>query len=121
MFLVVQLDFFSLFANFPISSTTLFMSKAVKGLLVAKSEFYLLVVAPRTRLNANREIGIVDVLANLMVELFAGHLGECDCKIRHFQLKAMDGVGCHLLQGKRLGVIALQLRLIGRRGYLLLT
>ena len=101
MFLVVQLDFFSLFANFPISSTTLFMSKAVKGLLVAKSEFYLLVVAPRTRLNAN--------------------LGECDCKIRHFQLKAMDGVGCHLLQGKRLGVIALQLRLIGRRGYLLLT
>ena len=109
MFLVVQLDFFSLFANFPISSTTLFMSKAVKGLLVAKSEFYLLVVAPRTRLNANREIGIVDVLANLMVELFAGHLGE------------MDGVGCHLLQGKRLGVIALQLRLIGRRGYLLLT
>ena len=64
MFLVVQLDFFSLFANFPISSTTLFMSKAVKGLLVAKSEFYLLVVAPRTRLNANREIGIVDVLAN---------------------------------------------------------
>ena len=77
------------------------------GLLVAKSEVYLLVVAPRARLNANREIGIIDVLANLMVELFAGHLGVSDCKIRHFQLKAMDRVGCHLLQGKRLGVIAL--------------
>ena len=67
----------------------------------------MFVFAPRTWLNANHEIGIIDVLANLMVELFAGHLGECNCKIRHFQLKAMDGVGCHLLQGKRLGVIAL--------------
>ena len=79
----------------------------MKGVLVPKSELYLFVFAPRTRLNANREIGIIDVLANLMVELFAGHLGVSDCKIRHFQLKAMDGVGCHLLQGKRLGVIAL--------------
>ena len=67
----------------------------------------MFVFTPRARLNANHEIGIIDVLANLMVELFAGHFGECDCKIRHFQLKAMDGVGCHLLQGKRLGVIAL--------------
>ena len=79
----------------------------MKGLLVPKCELYIFVFAPRTWLNANREIGIIDVLANLMVELFAGHLGVSDCKIRHFQLKAMDGVGCHLLQGKRLGVIAL--------------
>ena len=76
-------------------------------LFVPKSEINCFVFAPRTRLNANREIGIIDVLANLMVELFAGHLGVSDCKVRHFQLKAMDGVSCHLLQGKRLGVIAL--------------
>ncbi len=52
-------------------------------------------------------LGIVDVLANLMVELFAGYLGKSDCKKRHFLLKAMDGVGCHLLQGKRLSVVTL--------------
>ena len=75
------------------------------GLLIAKSEFYLLVVTPCARLNTYNEIGIVDVLANLMVELFAGYLGKSDCKIRHFLLKAMDGVGCHLLQGKRLSVV----------------
>ena len=74
---------------------------------IAKFKFHLFVFAPRTRLNANREIGIIDVLANLMVELFAGHFGVSDCKIRHFQLKAMDGVGCHLLQGKRLSVVTL--------------
>ena len=74
---------------------------------IAKFKFHLFVFTPRARLNANHEIGIIDVLANLMVELFAGHFGVCDCKIRHFQLKAMDGVSCHLLQGKRLGVIAL--------------
>ena len=76
-------------------------------LFVPKSEINCFVFAPRIWLNANHEIGIVDVLTNLMVELFAGHLGVSDCKIRHFQLKAMDGVSCHLLQGKRLGVIAL--------------
>ena len=66
------------------------------GLLVAKSEVYLLVVTPRARLYANHEIGIIDVLANLMIEPFAGHLRVSRFQIRHFQLKAVDGVSCHL-------------------------